>query len=160
QLTGEVRRVDTDAIEQRLDDGDIVLISPLGYSPTGEIYNLALEEVATQVAVRIDADKLIFLMETEGVRNGRRQLLTEMSTRDAEALLQTSRAKLPPDVQHYLPCAIRACDNGVKRTHLISRHLDGALLLELFTRDGVGTMVAAAPLAHMRNATIDIGRAS
>ena len=80
QLTGEVRRIDTDAIQQRLDDGDIVLISPLGYSPTGEIFNLALEEVATQVAVRLDAHKLIFLMETDGVRNGRRQLLTELST--------------------------------------------------------------------------------
>ena len=154
-LTGEVRRVDTDAIQQRLDDGDIVLISPLGYSPTGEIFKLTVEEVATQVAVRLDAHKLVFLMETEGVRSGRRQLLTELSTRDAEALLAAGRGKLAADVQHYLPCAIRACDNGVKRAHLISRHLDGALLLEMFTRDGVGTMVAAAPLANLRNATID-----
>ena len=154
-LTGEVRRVDTDAIHQRLDDGDIVLISPLGYSPTGEIFNLALEEVATQVAVRLNAHKLVFLMDTEGVRNGRRKLLTELSTRDAEALLAAGRNKLPLDVQHYLPCAIKACDNGVKRAHLISRHLDGALLLEMFTRDGVGTMIAAAPLANLRNATID-----
>jgi amino-acid N-acetyltransferase len=154
QLTGEVRRVDTDAIRQRLDDGDIVLISPLGYSPTGEIFNLALEEVATQVAVRLSAHKLVFLMETEGVRKGR-QLLTELSTKDAEALLARSRGKQPADVQHYLPCAIRACDNGVTRAHLISRHVDGALLLELFTRDGVGTMIASAPLAHLRSATID-----
>jgi amino-acid N-acetyltransferase len=94
-------------------------------------------------------------METEGVRNGRRQLLTELSTKDADALLAASRAKLPADVQHYLPCAIRACDNGVARAHLISRHFDGALLLELFTRDGVGTMIASAPLAHLRSATID-----
>jgi amino-acid N-acetyltransferase len=155
QLTGEVRRVDADAINQRLEDGDIVLISPLGYSPTGEIFNLALEEVATQVAVRLNAHKLLFLMETDGVRNGRRQLLTELSTKDAEALLAAGASKMPADVQHYLPCAIRACDNGVKRAHLISRHLDGALLLELFTRDGVGTMVAASPLAHLRPATID-----
>ncbi|MBK9675746.1 MAG: amino-acid N-acetyltransferase [Betaproteobacteria bacterium] len=155
QLTGEVRRVDTAAIHQRLDDGDIVLISPLGYSPTGEIFNLSLEEVATQVAVRLDAHKLVFLMETEGVRNSRRQLLTELSTRDAEALLKANGSRLPADVRHYLPCAVRACDNGVKRAHLISRHLDGALLLELFTRDGVGTMIAAAPLANLRNATID-----
>ncbi len=154
QWTGEVRRVDVEAIRQRLDDGDIVLVSPLGYSPTGEIFNLALEEVATQVAVAVSAHKLIFLMDNDGVRNGRRQLLPELSTRDAEALM-AKRAKPPPDVQHYLPCAIRACDNGVKRTHLLSRHHDGALLLELFTRDGVGTMVSAGPLAHLRNATID-----
>jgi amino-acid N-acetyltransferase len=152
--TGEVRRVDVEAIRQRLDDGDIVLVSPLGYSPTGEIFNLALEEVATQVAVWLSAQKLIFLMDTDGVRNGRRQLLTELSTRDAETLL-ARRSKVPADVQHYLPCAIRACDNGVKRAHLLSRHHDGALLLELFTRDGVGTMIAAAPLAQLRSATID-----
>jgi len=155
QLTGEARRIDTEAIRQRLDDGDIVLISPLGYSLTGEIYNLSLEEVATQVAIATDAHKLVFLMETEGVRNKRRQLLTELSTQQAQAILASDAARLPPDVQIYLPSAVRACDNGVKRAHLISRHLDGALLLELFTRDGVGTMVAAAPLAKMRSATID-----
>jgi len=105
--------------------------------------------------VRLEAHKLMFLMETEGVRNGRRRLLTELSTRDADALLAAGKGKLAADVQHYLPHAIRACDNGVKRAHLISRHLDGALLLELFTRDGVGTMIAAAPLANLRNATID-----
>jgi len=154
QLTGEVRRIDTEAIQQRLDDGDIVLISPLGYSPTGEIFNLTVEEVATQVAVRLEAMKLIFLLDADGVRNGRRQLLTDMSTKEAEALLAKS-GKLSPDVRLFLPAAIRACDNGVKRAHLISRHHDGALLLELFTRDGVGTMLAATALAHLRNATID-----
>src|SRR5450755_4058290 len=96
--TGEVRRVDTDAIHQRLDDGDIVLISPLGYSPTGEIFNLALEEVATQVAVRLNAHKLVFLMETEGVKDRRRHLMTELSTKDAEALLAAAHGKLPADV--------------------------------------------------------------
>ena len=154
QLTGEVRRIDTEAIQQRLDDGDIVLISPIGYSPTGEIFNLTVEEVATQVAVHLAATKLIFLMDADGVRNGRRQLLTDLSTSDAQALLANGN-KLTPDVLHYLPAAIRACDNGVKRAHLISRHHDGALLLELFTRDGVGTMVAATALAHIRSATID-----
>ena len=154
QLTGEVRRIDTEAIQQRLDDGDIVLISPIGYSPTGEIFNLTVQEVATQVAVRLEAVKLIFLMDADGVRNGRRQLLTELSTTDAEALLAKGD-KLSPDVRVYLPSVIRACNNGVKRGHLISRHHDGALLLELFTRDGVGTMIASTALAHIRSATID-----
>ena len=154
QLTGEVRRIDSEAIQQRLDDGDIVLISPLGFSPTGEVFNLTVEEVAMQVAVRMTATKLIFLMDADGVRNGRRQLLSDLSTRDAEALL-AKPDRLTPDVRLYLPAAIRACDNGVKRAHLISRHHDGALLLELFTRDGVGTMVASVPLMNLRSATID-----
>ena len=84
----------------------------------------------------------------------RRQLLSDLSTTDAEKLLARPD-RLPPDIRVYLPAAIRACNNGVKRAHLISRHHDGALLLELFTRDGVGTMIAATALAHMRNATID-----
>lgn len=155
QFTGEVRRVDTEAMQQRLDDGDIVLISPIGYSPTGEIFNLTVEEVATQVAVRLEAAKLIFLMDADGVRNARRQLITDLSTTDADALLAKNDSKMAPDVRVYLPAAIRACNNGVARAHLISRRLDGALLLELFTRDGVGTMVAATALAHLRNATID-----
>ena len=154
ELTGEVRRIDSEAIQQRLDDGDIVLISPIGYSPTGEIFNLTVEEVATQVAVRLEAAKLIFLMDTDGVRNGRRQLVADLSTTDAEAMLARG-AKLAADVRLYLPAAVRACNNGVKRAHLISRRRDGALLLELFTRDGVGTMDAATALAHIRNATID-----
>ena len=154
ELTGEVRRIDSEAIQQRLDDGDIVLISPIGYSPTGEIFNLTVEEVATQVAVRLEAAKLIFLMDTDGVRNGRRQLVADLSTTDAEAMLARG-AKLAADVRLYLPAAVRACNNGVKRAHLISRRRDGALLLELFTRDGVGTMIAATALAHIRNATID-----
>jgi amino-acid N-acetyltransferase len=154
ELSGEVRRVDTEAIQQRLDDSDIVLISPIGYSPTGEIFNLTVEEVATQVAVRLEATKLIFLMDADGVRNVRRQLLTDLSTTDAEALLAKAD-RLAPDVRLYLPAAIRACNNGVKRAHLISRRLDGALLLELFTRDGVGTMIAASALANIRSATID-----
>lgn len=154
QLTGEVRRIDTEAVQQRLDDGDIVLISPLGYSPTGELFNLALEEVAMQVSVRLNAQKLVFLIDNDGVRNGRKRLLTDLSTRDAETLLAKDR-HLAEDVRHYLPCAVRACDNGVARAHFLSRHMDGALLLEFFTRDGVGTMLSSAPLAHLRNATID-----
>jgi amino-acid N-acetyltransferase len=93
-------------------------------------------------------------MDADGVRNGRRQLVTDLSTTDAEALLAKG-SKLTPDVRLYLPAAIRACNNGVKRAHLISRRLDGALLLELFTRDGVGTMVSSTPLANIRSATID-----
>ena len=155
QHTGEVRRVDSEAIRQRLDDGDLVLISPIGYSPTGEIFNLTVEEVATQVAVRLQADKRIFLTDADGVRNGRRQLITDLSTKEAEALLAAKGSKLSQDVRLYLPAAVRACDNGVRRAHLISRHTDGALPLELFTRDGVGTMVSATALAHLRSATID-----
>ncbi len=152
--TGEVRKIDAAAIRRRLDQHDIVLLSPIGYSPTGEIFNLSLEDVATQAAVELAADKLIFLMDTEGVPEKGRIIKSALTVNEARQILDTRR-KLPEDVGYYLPCAIAACTQGVKRAHLISRKRDGALLSELFTRDGVGTMVSPTPLETLRPASID-----
>ncbi|MCL2873047.1 MAG: amino-acid N-acetyltransferase [Betaproteobacteria bacterium] len=153
QLTGEVRRIDREAIQQRLDDGDIVLISPLGYSPTGEIFNLSLEEVAAKVAVLLEAMKLIFLSEDDGIRKGRK-MLDSISMDDAVKLMKKPN-KLSPQQRVYLPRAMYACRGGVPRVHFLSSRKDGSLLLELFTRQGVGTMLAPQPLAIFRTATID-----
>jgi len=162
--TGEVRKIDAAAMRRRLDQHDIVLLSPIGYSPTGEIFNLSLEDVATQAAVELAADKLIFLMDTDGVPGKGKAILNALTVNEARQLLEkvgaskagTSKAKkLPEDVAYYLPCAIAACTGGVKRAHLISRHRDGALLSELFTRDGVGTLVTPASLETLRPASID-----
>jgi amino-acid N-acetyltransferase len=152
--TGEVRKIDAAAIRRRLDQHDIVLLSPIGYSPTGEIFNLSLEDVATQAAVELAADKLIFLMDTEGVPDKGRAIHNALTVNEARQVLDKAK-KLPEDVTYYLPCAITACTQGVKRAHLISRHRDGALLSELFTREGVGTLVTPAPLETLRAATID-----
>jgi amino-acid N-acetyltransferase len=152
--TGEVRKIDAAAIRRRLDQNDIVLLSPIGYSPTGEIFNLSLEDVATQAAVELAADKLIFLMNTEGVPDKGRAIHNALTVNEARQVLEKAK-KLPEDVAYYLPCAITACTRGVKRAHLISRHRDGALLSELFTREGVGTLITPAPLETLRPATID-----
>jgi amino-acid N-acetyltransferase len=157
QFTGVVRKIDVEGIRRRLEDEEIVLLSPIGYSPTGEVFNLTLEDVATSAAIALSADKLVFLMDTAGAVDPKGELLAELTAQRAEELLSS---KLPQaeDVSLYLPCAIRACRAGVDRAHLISRHLDGALLLELFTRDGVGTMVTRGPLENLRAATIeDVG---
>lgn len=152
--TGEVRKIDAVAIRRRLAQNEIVLLSPLGYSPTGEVFNVALEDVATSTAVALGADKLIFLMDTLGVQNKQGELIREMTAAEGEKIL-TSNLKLPEDAGLYLPCAVRACHGGVKRTHLVSRHVDGALLQELFTHEGIGTMVTEGSLENMRQATID-----
>ena len=153
--TGEVRKVDVVGINDRLDHEELVLLSPLGYSPTGEIFNLALEDVAMSAAVALNAEKLIFLMDTPGVVTGKRaELRHELTCSQAEKLLDRKGA-LAGDVTLYLPCAVSACRAGVKRAHLISRHADGALLLELFTRRGVGTMLTQDPLEKLRPARID-----
>lgn len=153
--TGEVRKIDAAAIRRRLDQHDIVLLSPIGYSPTGEIFNLSLEDVATQAATELAADKLVFLMDTDGVPDKGRTIHTALTVSEARQLIEKKGRKLPEDVTYYLPCAITACTRGVKRAHLISRRRDGALLSELFTREGVGTMITPTPLETLRPASID-----
>lgn len=152
--TGEVRRVDAEGIRQRLDDGNIVLLSCLGYSPTGEVFNLSAEDVATAAAVALQADKLISLVEGPGLMDAKQQLIQQLTPVAAEKVLSSRRA-LPEDVQRQLVAAAHACRNGVGRAHLLSRHVDGALLQELFTRDGVGTMITSDRFEELRPAQID-----
>ena len=155
--TGRVRKVDVSAIKDRLAFNEVVLLSSMGYSPTGEVFNLTLEDVATETAIALDADKLIFLMDHDGVHDSKGKLLSELTIADASKLLAGKRA-LPDDVSLYLPCAIHACEEGVARTHLISRHVDGAILQELFSDIGIGTMVVESTLNTLRDATIkDVG---
>jgi len=155
--TGSVRKVDIAALNDRMDFGEVVLLSPLGYSPTGEVFNVTLEDIATATAIALDADKLVFLMDTDGVQDKKGKLLKELTVAEAQAVLSGKR-KLPDDVGMFLPCAIRACEAGVARTHLISRHTDGAVLQELFSDDGIGTMVVESTLNTLRPATIeDVG---
>jgi amino-acid N-acetyltransferase len=152
QHTGEVRKIDADGIRRRLDDHEVVLISPIGFSPTGDVFNCTLEDVATSTATALQADKLIFLIETPGVLDGKGKLLSELTVKQAGELLEVN--SLAEDVKIYLPYAIKACAHGVKRAHLISRHIDGALLIELFTHHGIGTMITPEPAEHIRGATV------
>lgn len=152
--TGEVRKVDTSAIRCRLDDGEMVLLSTLGYSPTGEVFNLSLEDVATSAAVALRADKLIFLFDELGVCDEQGVLQTELTAQKAEQLL-AGLSNPHEDIRLYLPCAIRAVRQGVSRAHLITHQVDGAILMELFTHDGIGTMISHDPLETLRQADID-----
>src|SRR5512144_1705526 len=157
QHTGIVRKVDVAALRDRMEFGEVVLLSPVGFSPTGEVFNLTLEDVATATAIALDADKLIFMMDTDGVMDLHGALLQELTVAQANTVLAEKR-KLPDDVSLFLPCAVRACEAGVARTHLISRHSDGALLQELFSDEGIGTMVVESTLDTLRDATIkDVG---
>jgi amino-acid N-acetyltransferase len=153
QHTGEVRKIDAEGIRRRLEDDEVVLISPLGFSPTGDVFNCTLEDVATSTAIALAADKLIFLTETAGALDAKGKLISELTVREAGELIASNN--LPEDVQVYLPCAIKACSQGVKRSHLISRHVDGALLIELFTHHGIGTMVVPEAPEHIRVATLE-----
>jgi len=153
QFTGAVRKVDAAAIGSHLDVGDIVVVPHLGYSPTGEVFNLAWEDVAESVAVALRADKL--LMYTDRLPEDRKgKVLSELTAGDAAALAARKGA-LTPTTSRALEHAARAVTAGVTRAHLVSRRAPGSLLLELFTRAGVGTMVTAGALEKLRAARIE-----
>lgn len=152
--TGEVRRIDAAGIHQQLDAGRVVLLSPLGYSPTGEVFNLSAEEVATAAAVALRAEKLILLVDDAGLRDSKRRLLRQLSLPEAEQVLR-SRRSLGSDWIRHLENAVESCRRGVKRTHLIDRCANGGLLIELFTRDGIGTLISAENYEGLRAASID-----
>ena len=166
--SGLVRKVDTAGIMKTLDMGAMVLLSPFGFSPTGEAFNLTMEEVATSVAVDLQADKLIFLTEVPGIGLDASQPISEDNPIDTElpllaaekllASLQTTTnasPAQPTDTAFYLQHCVRACKTGVERSHILPFATDGALLLEVYVHDGIGTMVVDEKLESLREATPD-----
>ncbi len=153
-FTGEVRRIDTAAINTVLGNNAIVLLSPLGYSPTGEVFNINAEEVATAAAAALRADKLLLLLDNPRLTDRDGRLLRQLSPSDTERVLHDG-VTLSPEMTRHLHSALRACRAGVRRIHLLDRTLEGALLLELFTRDGIGTLITTDIYEGLRPATID-----
>lgn len=150
--TGEVRRIDHQAINQLLNQHHMVLLPHLGYSPTGETFNLSCEDVATHTAIALQADKLILFTAEQGLLDSDRRLIRELNLQQAHQHLQTLIA---PEQKAILQAAIDASENQVSRCHIISYQRDGALLSELFTRDGCGTLVDQGGFEQVREATID-----
>jgi amino-acid N-acetyltransferase len=152
--TGDIRKIDHAAVRTLLDAGHSVLLSPLGYSPTGEVFNLRAEDVATATAAALNADKLILMVSGEGLTDGGKKPVKQLSLPQAEALL-SGHNQLTEPLQRNLQSAITACRQGVSRVHLISHDLDGGLLQELYTRDGAGTLITGGKYEDLRNAQID-----
>jgi amino-acid N-acetyltransferase len=158
--SGLVRKVDAAAIQRAVHSGAVVLLSPFGFSPTGEAFNLAMEDVATETAIALQADKLLFLTEVAGVRESvddpDSAIDTELALADAERLLaRLPRPTHPTDVAFYLQHCVKACHGGVERSHILPFQTDGALLMEVYTHDGIGTMVVDEKLESLREATSD-----
>ncbi|WP_339513973.1 amino-acid N-acetyltransferase [Pseudomonas sp. RL_15y_Pfl2_60] len=153
--TGEVRRIDRKGIGRLLDERSIVLLSSLGYSPTGEIFNLACEDVATRAAIDLSADKLILYSPEQGLLDENGKLVRELLPQQVPAYVQRLGSNYQAEL---LDAAAQACRDGVRRTHIVSYIEDGALLNELFTRTGNGTLVAQEQFESIREATIeDVG---
>ncbi len=154
--TGIVRRIDTHSINQQLDQDNVVLISPIGYSVTGEVFNLNAEQVATEIAIALTAKKLILVTEEECRAPDSNTIIRQMTTREARQFIDKSKTN--DLLCRSLQAAIDCTAGGVARVHLINHTNDGALLLELFSRDGVGTLISANSFENIRTARVeDIG---
>ncbi len=158
--SGVVRKVDAAAIRRAIDTGTIVLLSPFGFSPTGEAFNLTMENVATATAIALQADKLIFMTEVPGIReridDEQSPIDTELSLAEARRILaELPAAHQPTDTGFYLQHCVRACEAGVERSHILPFAVDGALLMEVYTHDGIGTMVVDEKLESLREALAD-----
>ncbi|MCH4562050.1 amino-acid N-acetyltransferase [Halomonas sp. EGI 63088] len=154
--SGEVRRVRAAAIEGLLEKGTLVVLPPLGFSSTGEVFDLDASEVAQHAAMALSADKLILLGEASGLYDQSGRLQRQLTPADAEPLLR--QADPGSELARHLGAACAAARHGVARTHLISWHDHNALLGELFTRDGVGTMITQHRYEQLRPAELgDIG---
>ena len=158
--SGVVRKVDSATIRRAIDIGALVLLSPFGFSPTGEAFNLTMEEVATATAIALQADKLLFMTELPGIREDlddpTSPIDTELALADARRLLaRLPEPTQPSDPAFYLQHCVRACEGGVERSHILPFSGDGAVLMEIFTHDGVGTMVVDEKLESLREATSD-----
>ncbi|MCM5679923.1 amino-acid N-acetyltransferase [Schlegelella sp. S2-27] len=160
QHSGVVRKVDGMAIRRAIDTGAVVLLSPFGFSPTGEAFNLTMEDVATSTAIALQADKLLFLTEIDGIHENQADpespIDTEIALPEAERLLASLPSPTQPtDTAFYLQHCVKACRAGVERTHILPFAVDGAVLMEVYTHDGIGTMVVDEKLESLREATAD-----
>ncbi|HSP57141.1 MAG TPA: amino-acid N-acetyltransferase [Halomonas sp.] len=154
--SGEVRRVRSRVIQGLLEKGSLVVLPPLGFSSTGEVFDLDAAEVAQHAAVALSADKLILLGEASGLFDRSGQMQRQLTPAEAEPLLH--QAESADESVRHLRAACAAARHGVARTHLLSWHDHDALLGELFTRDGVGTMITQHRYEQLRPAELgDIG---
>ena len=155
QFTGEVRNVDDESILSELDDSAIVLVSPVGYSLTGEMFNLSFSDVAVSVATAIQADKLITYNDDGQIRDASDHAYREMTLLQCKKFLVETQRHKQNNTYFSLQACHRACDGGVSRAHIISAAEDGAILKELFTRDGSGTMIYRDSYETIRRARIE-----
>ncbi|HCN8185568.1 TPA: amino-acid N-acetyltransferase [Escherichia coli] len=158
--SGRIRRIDEDAIHRQLDSGAIVLMGPVAVSVTGESFNLTSEEIATQLAIKLKAEKMIGFCSSQGVTNDDGDIVSELFPNEAQARVEAQEEKgdYNSGTVRFLLGAVKACRSGVRRCHLISYQEDGALLQELFSRDGIGTQIVMESAEQIRRATInDIG---
>jgi amino-acid N-acetyltransferase len=149
-FTGRVERVDTEFLNQLLDKGVIPVIAPLGFDGDGRTFRVNSDGVALEVAEALKASKLIFVTNRNGFTKGKKA--SQISVAEAEEFFKKHKAEIPENMASKFEHSIRACRNGVSRVHVIDGRIDEALLTEIFSNEGVGTMIYANEYQAVRRA--------
>lgn len=158
--SGRIRRIDEKAINCQLDNGAVVLLGPVAVSVTGESFNLTSEEIATQLAIKLKAEKMIGFCSSQGAIDKEGNIISELFPFAAQQRIEEleQNGDYHSGMVRFLRGAVKACRSGVRRSHLLSYQKDGALLQELFSRDGIGTQIVMESAEQVKRATInDIG---
>ncbi|GJQ09337.1 hypothetical protein GpartN1_g1128.t1 [Galdieria partita] len=157
--TGQVRKVEANKIGAHLDRGDIVILTNVGFSPSGELFNCSAEEVAATCAVQLNAEKLIFFTDGEVLVDSRSgNIVHNLPLKYAQKFFNSSLNSFPEMLRIEFENGLKACKGGVRRIHLLNRFVDGVLLMELYTRDGAGMMISRDIYEGIRKAALkDIG---
>jgi amino-acid N-acetyltransferase len=151
QWTGRVERVDSKFLEALLDNGIIPVIPPLGVDGDGRTYRVNSDGVALEVAEALRAEKLIFLTGGgELPKNGKKP--AQLSVEEATEYLKKKKGEISQEIASKLEHGLRACKEGVSRAHILDGREDEALLDELFSSEGVGTMIYADEYTEIRKA--------
>ncbi|MGH8529407.1 MAG: acetylglutamate kinase [Nevskiales bacterium] len=141
-LVGEIESIDPRVVAHLEQGGFIPVIAPVGVGASGESYNINADPVAGKLAGVLKAEKLMLLTNTPGVQDKKGKLLTGLSPKKVEALIKdgTIHGGMIPKIQ----CALDAVNSGVKAAHIVDGRVEHAVLLELFTDEGVGTLIRAS----------------
>lgn len=140
-LVGEVEDVTPDILNSLEKDGFIPVISPIGAGNAGETYNINADYVASAIASALKAEKMILLTDVQGIKDKKGNVIATVRKKDVRKLLNngTISGGMIPKVQ----ACVRALDGGVKKTHIIDGRVPHSLLLEIFTKEGIGTEIVA-----------------
>ncbi len=150
-FTGKVERVDTELLQTLLNQGIIPVVPPLGFDGDGKTYRVNSDGVSVAVAEALKATKLIFITSQDGVLY-QGQLIRQMLVAELQKLLQQNTAGFLPDILSKAQHAVTACTAGVQRVHIINGRVDEGLLAEVFSNEGIGTLIYANEYQQIRAA--------
>ena len=150
-FTGKVERVDTELLQTLLNQGIVPVVPPLGFDGDGKTYRVNSDNVAVALGDALKATKLLFLTTQDGVfRQGR--LIRQVLVADLEEILAKHRDEIMPTMLSKAIHACAACKSGVQRVHIINGFVDEGLLAEVFSNEGIGTLIYANEYQQIRRA--------